>query len=201
MMYGCTPSHIHYYAQEVAVHTVAWHDTDGKVMLIGDCEPGKEGLISGSSGFVVVSGDRPRPDDVYVLDGKLHSKPCRPSRYHEWDMSNKCWVGNVEEARSARRRDINDARIVAEQGGFAYLGKVFQSDDKSLGRLLMAVQAGITKEWTCKDNSVIVLTPSDLSGIPAVIDAHNAAIHARAQQRKAEIDAASTVEQVMSVAW
>ncbi len=62
---------------------------------------------------------------------------------------------SLDELKLAKRAEINAARDAAEQGGFEYLGKTFDSDQISAQRISMAAQAmALAPEessivWTC----------------------------------------------------
>lgn len=107
----------------------------------------------------------------------------------------------------AKREEINNARDAAEQGGFSYLGKVFDSDSISCIRISCAAQsmalapAEATITWTCQDNSTIDLTPSDLKGLVATLAMHSNTCHEKATALKAKIEAAQTAEELAAITW
>lgn len=74
----------------------------------------------------------------------------------------------LDELKALKRAEINQARDKAEQGGFEYMGKIFDSDQVSCIRMSSAAQAmqyaddTATITWTTQDNSTIDLNKSQL---------------------------------------
>ena len=107
----------------------------------------------------------------------------------------------------AKREEINRARDAAEQGGFSYLGNVFDSDTVSCLRISCAAQSmelapsSSTITWTCQDNSTIDLTPTDLKGLVATLAMHSNACHEKATALKEKIEAAQTAEELAVITW
>ena len=107
----------------------------------------------------------------------------------------------------AKREEINRARDAAEQGGFSYLGKTFDSDTVSCLRISCAAQSmelapsSSTITWTCQDNSTIDLTPTDLKGLVATLAMHSNACHEKATALKEKIEAAQTAEELAVITW
>jgi hypothetical protein len=98
---------------------------------------------------------------------------------------------SLDELKLAKRAEINRARDAAEQGGFEYLGKTFDSDQVSAQRISMAAQAmalapeGATITWTCQDNSTIDLTAQELVGLVVALAQHSNTCHEKATALKA----------------
>ena len=76
-------------------------------------------------------------------------------------FATQCPKQPLEELKLIKRAEINQARDNAEQGGFEYMGKVFDSDEISCIRMTCAAQAmqlatmseeNPTITWTCQDN-------------------------------------------------
>lgn len=113
----------------------------------------------------------------------------------------------LEELKLAKRVEINAARNAAEQGGFMYLGKAFDSDQISAQRISMAAQAmanapeGTTITWTCQDNSTIDLTAQELVGLVVALAQHSNTCHEKATALKAKIEAAQTAEELENITW
>lgn len=109
----------------------------------------------------------------------------------------------IEELKLIKRSEINQARDNAEQSGFEYMGRVFDSDPISCQRISCAAQAMQTLSlstevpaitWTCKDNSTVDLSPSDLVGLVVALADHSNKCHQKATELKAKIDACETKE-------
>ena len=113
----------------------------------------------------------------------------------------------LDELKSKKREEINQARDATEQGGFEYLGKTFDSDPISCQRISMAAQAmalapeGATITWTCQDNTTIDLTAQDLVGLVVALATWSNTCHQKATELKAKIDAAQTAEELEKITW
>ena len=114
---------------------------------------------------------------------------------------------SLDELKLAKRAEINRARDAAEQGGFEYLGKTFDSDQISAQRISMAAQAmalapeGTTITWTCQDNTTIDLTAQELVGLVVALATWSNACHEKATALKAKIEAAQTAEELELITW
>lgn len=113
----------------------------------------------------------------------------------------------LKEVKDQKRAEINAARDQAEQGGFEYMGKVFDSDQVSAQRISMAAQAmaladdTATITWTCQDNSTIDLNKTQLIGMVAALAEWSNTCHQKATALKAKIDAAETAEELENITW
>lgn len=125
-------------------------------------------------------------------------------------LASKCPKQPLEELKVIKREEINKARDKAEQGGFEYMGKVFDSDEISCIRMTCAAQAmqlatmseeTPTITWTCQDNSTIDLTPAELLGLVATLAEWSNQCHEKATKLKAEIALAETAEEVNNIHW
>lgn len=113
----------------------------------------------------------------------------------------------LKEVKDQKRAEINAARDQAEQGGFEYMGKVFDSDQVSAQRISMAAQAmaladdTATITWTCQDNTTIDLTAQELVGLVVALATWSNACHEKATALKAKIEAAQTAEELELITW
>lgn len=113
----------------------------------------------------------------------------------------------LKEVKDQKRAEINAARDQAEQGGFEYMGKVFDSDQVSVQRISMAAQAmalapdGTTITWTCQDNSTIDLTAQELVGLVVALAQHSNTCHEKATALKAKIEEAKSEEELNKINW
>ena len=113
----------------------------------------------------------------------------------------------IDELKDLKRSEINKARDAAEQGGFMYLGKAFDSDQISAQRISMAAQAMALADdtakitWTCQDNSTIDLTAQELVGLVVALAQHSNTCHEKATALKAKIEAAQTAEELENITW
>jgi hypothetical protein len=125
------------------------------------------------------------------------------------DFEDGSRLATPEELLHARREyycaEVNRLRDVKEQSGFTYLGKVFDSDAVSVQRLSgawcaarMAVDTGaeFSIEWTCADNTSIVLSATELMGILPALAAHVSLLHARARELKTLVRSSDAPEAI-----
>ena len=156
------------------------------------------------------------PDSVVGLANPratLPEKPMPPTRWHVWDKQAWAWVSTheaMEEAKVFAKSQINTKRNIAERSGFVAYGKLFDSDDKAIQRLLGASQAAaiakqlgqpLSIEWTCADNSTLTMNADMLIEIPVILAQTADALHQKARILKARIDAATTLEEIASIVW
>ena len=96
---------------------------------------------------------------------------------------------------------------VAEAQGFTAFGKVFDSDTSSIQRITLLAQSAqsadesYTREWTCADNSVVVLTKAQILSLPSIIADASNALHVKTINLKALVDSATTVEGINLIQW
>ena len=116
----------------------------------------------------------------------------------------------LDELKQAKRDEINKARDEAEQGGFEYLGKVFDSDPVSCQRIALASQTALISkqagqefsvEWTCQDNSKILLSADETIGVSLALTSWSNSCHVKASELKALVDKAETKEEIDAISW
>ena len=117
---------------------------------------------------------------------------------------------SLDELKALKREEINQARDNAEQGGFEYMGKVFDSDPISCQRISCAAQAmqisalaatTPTITWTCQDNTTIDLNPSELLGLVGALAAWSNSCHIKATALKEQIEACQSAEALAQISW
>lgn len=112
-----------------------------------------------------------------------------------------------EKAKQDKRTEINKARNEAEQGGFEYLGKTFDSNQVSCIRMSSAAQAmqyspdDATITWTTQDNSTIDLNKAQLMGLVVALAQWSNKCHEKATELKAKIDACESAEELEKIVW
>lgn len=122
-------------------------------------------------------------------------------------FASQCPQQPLEELKLIKREEINQARDAAEQGGFEYLGKTFDSDQISCQRISMAAQAMALADdtakitWTCQDNTTIDLNKTQLVGMVAALAEWSNTCHQKATALKAKIEAAQTAEELENITW
>lgn len=104
-----------------------------------------------------------------------------------------------EEAKTAKLNAVNALRDQKEASGFSYLGKTFDSDERSAARIFGAVQAAqaalsagqpFSIDWTVRDNTVVSLDAAATIGMSVAMAQHANALHQHARALKAAIDSA-----------
>ena len=114
---------------------------------------------------------------------------------------------SLDDLKAQKRAEINKARDKAEQSGFEYLGKTFDSYQVSCIRISSAAQAmqyapdDATITWTTQDNSTIDLNKSQLSGLVVALAQHSNECHQKATALKAQIDACDSKEALDKIKW
>lgn len=105
------------------------------------------------------------------------------------------------QAKASAHAAVNRLRDQKETEGFEYLGKIFQSDERSVARIYGAVQtaqaalaAGQPFEihWATEDNSIVELDAEAALGMSVALAMHSNRLHQHGRALKAQIDAAST---------
>lgn len=118
----------------------------------------------------------------------------------------------LDHLKTKKKEEINQARDKAEQGGFEYMGKAFDSDQISCQRISTAAQAlqlmNLSESgsipvitWTCADNTTIDLTASDLAGLVIALMEHSNSCHQKATELKEQIEKATTEEELNAISW
>lgn len=112
-----------------------------------------------------------------------------------------------EDLKEAKRRQINYSRDRAEQGGFSYLDKIFDSDPISCQRISCAAQAmsvapeNSTITWTCKDNTTIDLNKDQITGLVVALAQWSNSCHEKATALKEQVEKAKTKEELDKIVW
>lgn len=143
----------------------------------------------------------------------LPEKPLAPSPYHQWNPESLQWelpLEGLKALQQAALERINLSRDAAERKGFEAYGYMFDADDKSIQRVSIAAQAAsiakqlgnsISMQWTCADNSVVLLNEDQLLSLPLIMAQSGDALHQKARQLKARIMEAKTLEEINSITW
>ena len=116
----------------------------------------------------------------------------------------------LDELKVLKREEINQARNAAEQGGFEYMGKIFDSDPVSCQRISCAAQAMSmatmseevpTITWTCQDNTTIDLNPQELMGLVVALAEWSNSCHQKATALKEKIESCTSKEELDKIVW
>ena len=96
-------------------------------------------------------------------------------------------------------------RDTAEVEPIEYNGNSFDYDDKARDRINAAITAlslqgeGASIDWTTADNADVKVTANDLRRVIAAVAVRSNALHTAYRTAKAQVEAASTAEEVEAV--
>lgn len=180
-------------------------DGSGQVVMRGDTLDLPQ--IPGHTTFAEAA-----PLDTYRSGGAWVPMPARPSALHVFNWTAKAWVDprTLADVRAARWAEVKRHRNLLEASGFPYLGKVLDSDERSVQRITTVVQAAqaalgasvpFSIVWTCADNSSLALDAVAAMGMPVALAQYADQLHQTAKTLRAQIDAATTVPQVEAITW
>lgn len=143
--------------------------------------------------------DPPDPN-MYYQDGWV-ALPTQPSPYHIFDYDLKDWIDprTLDEIKAQKWAEIKAMRDRLEFGGFKFEGGIYDSDQVSQGRIMVAAVAGVDQTWTLADNSTVDLSASQLQQLYAALQAHIASVHERGRIARQLIFDAETKEQVEAI--
>lgn len=111
----------------------------------------------------------------------------------------------IENVKQRKILMLKRQRDTAEVEPIEYGGHSFDYDDKARDRINAAIIAlelqgeGATLEWTTADNEDAVVTAQDLRMIIASVAARSNKLHTAYRAAKAQVEAASTAEEVEAV--
>jgi len=150
------------------------------------------------------------PDDTYRQGGEWIPIPPRPSAKHVFDWPKKQWVDprTLDQLREERWVGVKNARIafIAAGADVPGIGR-FDADSDAITNLT-ATRAVLddmpddwTIAWTLHDNTVAVLSKADVRAAAAAVFELASQAHAIAQALRAQLNAATTAEQIEAVRW
>ena len=106
--------------------------------------------------------------------------------------------------------EIKAKRDSEERSPLPYMNKLLDFDSISSERLAWAIDAArsavgagmaFTVNWTCYDNSILVMTEAEILQIPLVVAQRSDTLHAKARDLKLQIDLATTEEELKLISW
>ena len=148
---------------------------------------------------------------THYINGVFLTQPPKPDDAHEWDEVSFSWVYSdkaLSEVKDTAIRQIIGLQNIAKSSGFSAFGKIFDSDPTSIQNITNAALAAsfaiatnqpFSIDWTTKDNSILTLNAQQFLELPNIITARNNILHIKAQQYKASIRAASTLNEITSI--
>ncbi len=75
------------------------------------------------------------------------------------------------------------------------------TDAVLLAQALTAAGQPVAITWTLKDNSIVTLDATQMTTVGLLLGQQVQTAHATARERRAAVDAATTVEEVLAVQW
>ena len=182
--------------------------SDGEVVRYGNAEVLPEPPQGCQRLIGVLPPNAPRywDGEVFIL------KPPPPSAHHIFDYTTKQWVDprTLDDHKSAKWKEIKRQRDVAEFATFTYNNMEFDGDLDAQRRLAAyisvsksSIAAGqpFEAEFTLANNTTVTLTAQDFVGIELAKVQAVAATFNHASALRAQIDAATTVQEVEAITW
>lgn len=121
------------------------------------------------------------------------------TRYEDWNATQRPYIvytpRGVEQARQVLRARVKQLRNQKETEGFPYLGKWFDSDERSVQRMNTTVQtaqvvgAAFSTSWTDADDTDVLMDHAAMLGMPVALAQHAGVLHAYARTLKLQIEA------------
>lgn len=147
-------------------------------------------------------------DSFYVEDGTPAAMPTKPSQHHTFNWTARQWedLRTLDDLKAAQWGQIKKARANAEYSGFTWDGSIFDSDATSQNRITGAVtlaqmSSGFSIAWVLADNTTRILSQTDMMQVGGALGIHVATQFAHGVSLRAQIDAATTPEQVLAIVW
>lgn len=111
----------------------------------------------------------------------------------------------LEEIKAAKIAELKAQRDSKEVEPITYNGNRYDYDDKARERINAAIialdvqGADASIDWTTADNQDVKVTAYDLRAIVAAVAVRSNALHVKYRKAKAQVEAASTAEEVNAV--
>lgn len=142
----------------------------------------------------------PPKSNMYYQDGWV-AMPAQPTQHHIFNYDLKDWIDprTIDEIKAQKWAEIKYGRDSLEFGGFEFEGGVYDSDQASQGRIMVAAVAGVDQVWTLTDNTTVELSASQLQQLYAALQAHIASVHERGRIARQLIFEAETKDQVEAI--
>jgi len=190
----------------------AVHNDQGRCLQIGDA-PNLALVykqVPAGGGYVI--GNVPTGLDHYLQGDAWVSIGARPAPGWEFDWAAKMWVDlrDMDGQRAAQWELVKAGRDAAETAGFIYMGKLLQSDERSVARITGATQAAqkaielglpFAIDWTCDDNTVLSLDAEGMTGMPAALAAYVNTLFEQGRVLRQAIADANTPAAIAAIVW
>ena len=148
----------------------------------------------------------------WLSDGVHHKMPSQPSLHHTFNWQTKQWEDprTLQDLKDAKWAAIKQARDAAEFSTFTYNDLVFDGDLNAQRRLTAyisvsksAIAAGqpFSTDFTLADNSLVTLSAQDFVGIELAKVRAVAAAFSHGAMLRNQIELATVVAELTSIAW
>ena len=134
--------------------------------------------------------------------------PLRPSLSHIFNYADKQWedTRTLQDNKDAKWASIKRSRSQAEYAGFTWDSSTFDSDALSQNRITGAVTLAMLSpafviDWILMDNTTRLLDQAGMAQVGAALGAHVATQFSKGVTLRAQIEAATTKEEVEAIAW
>jgi len=194
------------------------HDVDVNIVNSGDCQP--ESLESYQVGGLIAREGDASPLTQYfdvstgqIVDfdqATIDRRRSPPNVGFRWNRGQWIDQRSLAEAKTQKWREIKRARDAVEFGTFMVGAYEFDCDQRSQARIMTAMQAATDARslgepfginWTLTDGTELVLTRTQAIAVGRALQVHVNAQFEKARTLKASIAAATTMEEVIAVAW
>ena len=160
-------------------------------------------------GFIEGAFDR---DAFYIASGSAVAKQSPPSAAHRWDSTTKQWVdprtlqdfmASKWAAIKAAREASIDANLATPYGTFDCKAKDRSNitDAVLMLQTLSALGTPTTIDFTLTDNSTVTLTTAQMVTVGLLLGQKVQTAHGTARALRAQIEAATTSNQVEAITW
>lgn len=195
---------------------------DGNILKTGTVPASLQSALRAAEGdnILFFGADTNIGDDSHFVDVDTKAVcaiPPRPTSAHIWDWSTKSWLPSLSRAQAAKRVEIErerDRRITSQV--ISYDGKNLDADAVSIDRLAKKLAALDAYEklgevmpvdmlfWRDADNVTHTFASHAqykvwLAGLAVAIDVRGSQAFAWSWEKKALMDAASTVGDVLAI--
>lgn len=164
-------------------------------------------------GLVGVEGNAPEDSYYEPTTQTFHTIPAKPAEHLEWDWPTKAWIDprNLDELKAHKWTEFRRLRNVETWAGIDVPGiGRFDSDVASQDNLSKAkntadvlLQQGspVAIDWTLEDNTVVTLDYQQVCQVAIAMFTHEQALRSKATTLRAQIEAATTKEEVEAIVW
>jgi hypothetical protein len=126
-----------------------------------------------------------------------------PQYFEDEGVARLVAVFDLGAARSEKWERIKAERNTAEFGTFIWNERTFDCDEASQQRIViqLATLSTAVIDWALADNTVQTFNATEFQQIGQALSAHINACHAKARTLRAEIEAATSEEELDAINW